>query len=304
MKKMFSILLMLAVALALSACDNAQYSNNYLPDVTTISNTTENTTATEALKEYPGNTGINVPGLKKELPDIVFTTTGEENGLMDTMYYIDGEVTQIGVEIGYPYFIVKTEAGDAWISDTSVKDLAHYINDSPDIPDSWKRRITEEKVQEDYPLPKIGGNVRVYAQYVGMSGNTNHASFIYGGLDYHIEVLLKCAMSPLMTAEIETDFVINGSRTDVLGRYATIKISKESLQTITMEEYAEFCTEVVDSSTYNWVSIICDDGTGIQFTDSDYIIATYGRINDEGVITKDLGYIRFTGEEFKYEPIP
>ena len=107
--------------------------------------------------------------------------------------------------------------------------------------------------------------------------------------------------NPLIAAELLENFVLNGSGTDVIGKCAYIKISKSVLKSITEEEYAEFCEEVAGSVLYNWVSIICDDWTGIQFTGSQYTFATYGSINYMGEIIEDIGYIRQTETGFEYE---
>lgn len=113
--------------------------------------------------------------------------------------------------------------------------------------------------------------------------------------------LESISSNPLIAADLQHGYIRNGSGTDVIGRYAYIKITKSTLEEITLEEYKEFCEDVVDNIIYNWVSIICDDGTGIQFTGSQYTIATYGTITYEGVIIQDIGYIRQTENGFKYE---
>jgi len=107
--------------------------------------------------------------------------------------------------------------------------------------------------------------------------------------------------NPLIAAEFVDDLVLNGSGTDALGFCGLIRISKATLRGITIDEYVEFCEEYVGNIKYLWVSIICDDGTGIQFTGSQYTIATYGTIDYEGKIIEDLGYIRQTATGFNYE---
>ena len=108
--------------------------------------------------------------------------------------------------------------------------------------------------------------------------------------------------NPLLAAEFVDDLVINGSGTGALGYRGYIKISKEILKEVTVEEYYEFCKEhVKDRVKYLWVSIICDDGTGIQFAGTQYTIATYGTIDYEGVIIEDIGYISQNGNCFYYE---
>ena len=50
-----------------------------------------------------------------------------------------------------------------------------------------------------------------------------------------------------------------------IGEYAFIEISKGQLEAVTAEQYKDFAETVVKDSGYNWVAIICDDGTGICF---------------------------------------
>lgn len=107
--------------------------------------------------------------------------------------------------------------------------------------------------------------------------------------------------NPLIQAELYRGFVMNGSGTKAIGQYAYIRISKETLKGITVEEYAEFCETVVQGSIYNWVSIICNDGTGLQFTGSNCTIVSYGTINYEGIIEQNIGYIKQTKDGFVYE---
>lgn len=107
--------------------------------------------------------------------------------------------------------------------------------------------------------------------------------------------------NPLIDAGLQERFVLNGSGTKAIGYYACIKIPKATLKALTLEEYTVFCETIVKNIKYNWISIICDDGTGIQFTGSQYAIATYGTINYEGVIIDEIGDIKQTETGFIYE---
>lgn len=74
-------------------------------------------------------------------------------------------------------------------------------------------------------------------------------------------------------------------------KWAEIVVDKELLKATTNEEFAEFCNEVVKDSGYNWVTISCGDGTGIQFQGSLSYMATYGTIDNEGCIEDMIGTI-------------
>ena len=66
-----------------------------------------------------------------------------------------------------------------------------------------------------------------------------------------------------------------------IGEYAYIEINKGQLESVTAEQYKDFAETVVKDSGYNWVAIICDDGTGICFPGSMYYMAD---------VRKALGY--------------
>lgn len=97
--------------------------------------------------------------------------------------------------------------------------------------------------------------------------------------------------NPLMNAEIRTADVMNGTRSEKLGEWAEIQINKETLKGITQEQFAEFCNEVVKGSGYNWFTISCEDGTGIQFAGSVSYVSTYGNLDNEGCIAESIGTI-------------
>lgn len=102
--------------------------------------------------------------------------------------------------------------------------------------------------------------------------------------------------NPLVAAELHVGDVMNGTRTDKIGEYAYIEISREKMKNVTMEQYAEFCSEVVKDSGYNWVTIDFGDGYGIQFQGSIPSISSYGSLDTEGCITEQIGTIMLTGD--------
>ena len=104
--------------------------------------------------------------------------------------------------------------------------------------------------------------------------------------------IIGCGSStsnPLMKAKLQTDDVLSGSGANI-GTYAYIKISKDDLEGITFEEYKEFIEERV-SSDYNWVSIICTDGTGIVFPGGDATLSYYGKFDADDTMGEVYGYI-------------
>lgn len=96
--------------------------------------------------------------------------------------------------------------------------------------------------------------------------------------------------NPLMKAELQVSDVASGSG-EKIGEWAEVTIQKDVLKAVTQEQYAEFCDSVVKDSGYNWVTISCGDGTGIQFAGSISFVATYGNLDNEGCITETIGNI-------------
>ena len=99
------------------------------------------------------------------------------------------------------------------------------------------------------------------------------------------------SINVLMTAPVTVHDVKNGTKTEKIGEWAEVVVAKELLEATTDEEFAEFCNEVVKDSGYNWVTISCGDGTGIQFQGSISSAATYGKIDTDGCIEESIGTI-------------
>ncbi len=95
----------------------------------------------------------------------------------------------------------------------------------------------------------------------------------------------------LLNAPVTVHDVKNGTKTEKIGEWAEVVVGKDLLKSVTNEEYAEFCDQVVKDSGYNWVTISCGDGTGIQFQGSISYIATYGKIDTDGCIDTAIGTI-------------
>ena len=94
----------------------------------------------------------------------------------------------------------------------------------------------------------------------------------------------------LMDYDLIVKDVQSGSG-EKIGEYAYIRVMKSQLEEITEENYKEFAETVVQDSGYNWVAIICDDGTGICFPGSMYYAAQYGKQDSDGGILEQYGAI-------------
>lgn len=97
--------------------------------------------------------------------------------------------------------------------------------------------------------------------------------------------------NPLLNYAIQEADVKNGSGTEVIGKWASITVSKKELKEYTQEDFMDFINSQVDGSGYNWFTIIFEDGTGLQFNGSIKQIGTYGTIDSEGCITERIGNI-------------
>ena len=105
--------------------------------------------------------------------------------------------------------------------------------------------------------------------------------------------------NPLMNAKIQIADVMNGTKSEKLGEWAEIQISKAVLEEITQEQFSEFCNDIVNESGYSWLTISCEDGTGIQFAGSIPYVSTYGSLDNEGCIAESMGTI-MVQEDGKY----
>ena len=94
----------------------------------------------------------------------------------------------------------------------------------------------------------------------------------------------------LMDYDLIVKDVKSGSG-EKIGEYAYIRIMKRQLEAITEENYKEFAESVVQDSGYNWISIVCDDGTGLCFPGSMYYVADYGKQDSDGSISEIYGTI-------------
>lgn len=84
-------------------------------------------------------------------------------------------------------------------------------------------------------------------------------------------------------------------------KYAYITVTKSELISATQEQFAEFVSARIDGSGYNWVSIVCEDGTGICFTGSSKDYASYGPVDALGrVTTSDEMIIRKGDGTYQY----
>lgn len=177
------ILTLLACAvLLLSGCGKEMIANE----------TTTSPTEREEVLHYPGDVANGkIPKYADLLPDEVFTTTGEENGLTGNLYMLLGTVKRyVEKPEGYPIYIeVSTMDGDVVIMDP-VEFMKYDTASNTMLTDAGL-----EKLREFYPLPDVGEFVVIFAEYQGMSELFECPAFIYGTSSYMLEAILGVAMA-------------------------------------------------------------------------------------------------------------
>ena len=164
-------------------------------------------------------------------------------------------------------------------------------------------KITPEQADEvfivltscglDGKITSISESKGAYTVYYGGSSldvalSDGAVEAVYSGRDMLYPEYHK--HNVLMDYDLTVKDVKTGSG-DKIGEYAYIRITKAQLQAITEENYKEFVETVVKDSGYNWVAILCDDGTGICFPGSMYYVGTYGKQDTDGSILEDYGDI-------------
>lgn len=97
--------------------------------------------------------------------------------------------------------------------------------------------------------------------------------------------------NPLTAAEWNTKTLLDPTTNTEHGQRAYISISKEDLKNVTEEQMMEFYNEKVVPSGAMWVSIICDDGTGIYFLNNQINGAKYGTADSMGRVSTAEGYL-------------
>lgn len=110
----------------------------------------------------------------------------------------------------------------------------------------------------------------------------------------------KDSNTTLNNAEFMVETVTSGSGKDI-GTRGYVEIAKEALKATTNEEFLKFCEDKVKDSGHNWVTIICDDGTGLLFTASMSELVGYGNVNEYGQMIKSYGFAMLKDGIYEYQ---
>ena len=153
MKKMISTALILALVFSLCACGGTQTEQNAQDKV------------------YPIKSESELMEEAVEIDPIIFSTTGEENGLPGSIFHFEGKVKSSEEFNGTSYLVITTDNGDLVLfSPADVLGDAEY----------FKPLLSEE----DYTMPQVGETAEFYAMYGGFSGKLEMPTFYLGANEF------------------------------------------------------------------------------------------------------------------------
>lgn len=156
MKKFLSLFMVAVMLFALAACGTNSQS-------TDKPNSESQTADNKESKLYPLSTKESVYSTYSDIPKIIFSTTGSENGLSGTIYSFSGKMIGKHAKLDSSYFVVETKYGEVLM-----------MNVYNDIKDSMP--VDEEC----YATPEIGEEARFTCIYDGFSGTAEMPCFTYG----------------------------------------------------------------------------------------------------------------------------
>lgn len=108
-----------------------------------------------------------------EIDPIIFSTTGEENGLPGSIFHFEGKVKSSEEFNGTPYLVITTDNGDLVLfSPADVLGDAEY----------FKPLLSEE----DYTMPQVGETAEFYAVYGGFSGKLEMPTMYLGANEFFV----------------------------------------------------------------------------------------------------------------------
>lgn len=187
MKKLIALFLVCIFILSGCADDSSSDSDTLrrkrrTNDSTTAVSITEPSAAGDISQHVYPNLGIR----GEMIPEEVFTTTAEENGLSGTMCMVVGIVESFDVFEGtnFSYMWVDTITNGKIIVVDPVPALYEEAETS-----GWD--VDKEKLRSLFPLPEVGEYAVIIAAYDGWSGKLECPIFVYGGTDYMVKSLLS-----------------------------------------------------------------------------------------------------------------
>lgn len=187
MKRLFLLLLTLSLVFSIVGCSEATSSNTTVTTITTTAPksttqpTTTETTAPQILT-YPFNVKDKYLSYAVSVPQIIYTTTGAENGLAGNIYFIEGTLDHIDTytdETGiftYRDAIVRTDIGTVMISNMfeSIYNASVHEYGESATKDFYTDNVA------DYVFPSEGERAKFICIYIGYSVSKNQPVFYMG----------------------------------------------------------------------------------------------------------------------------
>lgn len=81
---------------------------------------------------------------------------------------------------------------------------------------------------------------------------------------------------------------------DKIVAYGTLELKKAQLKALTHTQFSDFCAKRVSQSELAWLTLRCEDKTGIVFTGNCITTAFYGKLDENGYISETMGTILLT----------
>ena len=107
--------------------------------------------------------------------------------------------------------------------------------------------------------------------------------------------------NPLLDAEEHTGRVTSGTG-EFLGVYRYINIPKAEFDSISDEQYGEFCDYVNSlSDSTNWYTVNFEDGTAVLYAGCFAYSGIHGHQDGEGSVSDAIGYISYEDKHYVYE---
>ena len=192
MRKIIAYILLAAMTLSMVACGSAEPESTTLPsesessapsttEAVTIEATTEPTEEVN-IQTYPLNVDSAYADYAVSLPNIIFTTTGAENGLPGSIYIIEGVIERIDIThdetdtFTYENAMVKTDSGTVRINNL-------YKSVYNAFADEYGAKAAKQSFEDDvtnYIFPDEGIRARFIVVYMGYSARYDCPSFILG----------------------------------------------------------------------------------------------------------------------------
>lgn len=192
MRKIITIILLAAMTLSMVACGSAEPESTTLPSepesstpsTTEAENIEATTEPTEAvnIQTYPLNVDSAYADYAVSIPNIIFTTTGEENGLPGNIYVFEGVIERIDIykdetdTFTFEEAMVKTEGGTVRVLNL-YKSIYNAFADA--YGDSAAKQSFEDNIY-NYILPDEGIRARFIVVYMGYSSLYDCPAFILG----------------------------------------------------------------------------------------------------------------------------